>query len=59
MERTYADLRPGARFDITVEFITRRPVDCEGTKLTRVLASDRAGQQFPLLVAPQGDSLPY
>lgn len=58
MNRTYADLRPGARLDIDVEFITKRTVDCEGTKISRLLVTDRADKQFAVLVASGPDSLP-
>lgn len=59
MAKTYTDLRPGARLDIDVEFITRRPIDCDGTTVTRLLVTDRAGEQFAILVAPDRDSLPH
>ena len=58
MNQTYADLRPGARLDIDVEFITKRTVDCEGTKISRLLVTDRADKQFAVLVASGPDSLP-
>jgi Ca-activated chloride channel family protein len=59
MDRMYAELRPGARFDIDVEFITKRPIDCGGTTVTRLLVTDQAGEQFAVLVAPDRASLPY
>lgn len=59
MDTTYTDLRPGERFDIDVEFITKRAVDCEGTKITRLLVTDQAGTQFAVLITPDGDSLPF
>lgn len=58
MNRTYADLRPGARVDIDVNFITRRVVDCEDTWISRLLVADKAGEQFAVLVPPESDSLP-
>jgi Ca-activated chloride channel family protein len=58
MERTYADLRPGARLDIDVEFIKKRTVDCEGTTCTRLIVTDQAGEQFTALVMPDHASVP-
>jgi Ca-activated chloride channel family protein len=59
MDSTYADLRPGARSEIDVEFITKRPIHQGGETVTRLLVSDQAGTQFPVLVTPDQRPLPF
>jgi Ca-activated chloride channel family protein len=58
MERTYADLRPGARLNIDVEFIRKQTVECAGTTVTRLVVADQAGEQFTVLVMPEYESVP-
>jgi Ca-activated chloride channel family protein len=57
MDTTYTDIRDGHRLDITVEFVTRRSIDCEDERVHRLLVADRTGTQFAVLVAPGSDAL--
>lgn len=52
MNATHADLTPGERHDITVEFVTRRTVDAEGARVHRLLVDDQRDTRFPVLVDP-------
>lgn len=56
MDTTHADIREGNRLDITVEFITRRAVDCANGNVHRLLVADSSGQQFAVLTAPDSES---
>jgi len=57
MDGIFADVRPGARLDLTVEFITKRPLERDGATVHRLLVSDQAGDQFSILTTPDSDSL--
>ncbi|WP_435348523.1 vWA domain-containing protein [Haloarchaeobius sp. HRN-SO-5] len=57
METTHADVTEGQRLDVTVEFISRRPMDCAGERVRRLLVVDRAGTPFSVFVTPDGDPL--
>ncbi|MDS0284082.1 vWA domain-containing protein [Haloarcula onubensis] len=57
MDGIFADVRPGARLDLTVEFITKRPLACDGATVCRLLVTDQAGDQFSILATPDSDSL--
>jgi len=57
MDGIYTDVRPGTRFDIEVEFITKRTIDAGGTDVTRVLVADQSGEQFSVIATPDSDSL--
>ena len=48
---TYTDLRDGERFEITVEFISRRPL-ARHRQVGRLLVEDGSGKQFVVLSAP-------
>jgi Ca-activated chloride channel family protein len=50
MSRTHTDIRSGERLDLTVEFITRRSVDCAEGRVHRLLVVDQRGDQFAVLV---------
>ncbi|WP_254863124.1 vWA domain-containing protein [Halovivax gelatinilyticus] len=55
MTATYDDLVDGIRLDLDVELITRRPVDCDGVRLHRLLVADQHGEHFPVLIASTAD----
>ncbi|MDS0258705.1 VWA domain-containing protein [Haloarcula sp. S1CR25-12] len=57
MDGIFADARPGARLDLSVEFITKRPLGCDGETVFRLLVTDQAGNQFSILATPDSDSL--
>lgn len=57
MDTTHADMTDGNRHDITVEFITRRAIDCDGERVHRLLVADQAGQEFTVLATPDSESL--
>ncbi|MFC7249300.1 VWA domain-containing protein [Halomicroarcula sp. GCM10025324] len=57
MDGIYTDVRPGARIDIEVEFITKRTINADGTDVTRVLVADQSGEQFSVIATPDSDSL--
>ncbi|WP_262178396.1 vWA domain-containing protein [Haloarcula laminariae] len=57
MDGIYTDVRPGARLDIEVEFITKRKINAGGTDVTRVLVADQSGEQFSVIATPDSDSL--
>ena len=57
MDGIYTDVRPGARLDIEVEFITKRRINAGGTDVTRVLVADHSGEQFSVIATPDSDSL--
>ncbi len=50
MSQTHADIRPGERLDLTVEFITRRSLDCVEDRVHRLLVADKEGDRFAILV---------
>lgn len=52
---TYDDIEEGRRLDLTVEFVSRRAVGCDGRRVYRLLVADRLGTRFDVLVAPDGD----
>jgi Ca-activated chloride channel family protein len=56
MDGIYTDVRPGARLDIEVEFITKRKINAGGTDVTRVLVADQSGEQFSVIAMPDTDS---
>lgn len=58
MNDTHADLTPGERHDVTVEFVTRRTVESEGDRVHRLLVDDRRDTRFPVLVDP-GVGVPF
>jgi len=55
---THTDITDGTRVDVTVEFLSRRPVDCQGERVTRLLVADADGTHFPVLVTPESESYP-
>jgi Ca-activated chloride channel family protein len=55
MGTTYTHIEEGARLDITVEFITRRAVECEDGRMHRLVVSDEADTQFTVLATPDSD----
>jgi Ca-activated chloride channel family protein len=55
MDGKHADLRSGARLDIDVEFITKRALDCDGERVTRLLVADQSGTQFAVLATSHSD----
>jgi Ca-activated chloride channel family protein len=57
MDTTYADIAEGERFDIAVEFITRRAIECDGGRVNRLLVADRTGTQFTVLATPDSEPL--
>jgi Ca-activated chloride channel family protein len=58
MHATHDDVREGKRTDLTVEFVSRRSLDADGTRVQRLLVSDRDGERFAVLVAPDTGLLP-
>jgi len=58
MDTTYTDIREGERTDITVEFVSRRAVDCGDRRVCRLLVVDRTGRQFSVLTTPDSGSFP-
>ncbi|MFT4889946.1 MAG: Ca-activated chloride channel family protein [Halobacteriales archaeon] len=56
MGRTFTDLGDGTRIDITVEFISRRPIECDGQRVYRLLVADRTGTRFTVLATPDSHS---
>ncbi len=57
MTTTYTDVTPGKRFDIAVQFITKRPIQSEGGRVHRLLVADEAGTRFTILATPDSDPL--
>ena len=55
MDTTYADIQPGARLDIAVEFITRRAIDCPDGRVHRLLVADQDGTEFAVLTTPDSE----
>jgi Ca-activated chloride channel family protein len=45
----------GVRQDLTVTFVSRRVVDCDGASVCRLLTEDDRGESHRLLVAPDAD----
>lgn len=57
MTTTYTDITPGKRFDIAVQFITKRPIQCDEGRVHRLLVADESGTQFTVLATPDSDPL--
>jgi Ca-activated chloride channel family protein len=52
MDTTYTDLKEGRRVDMTVEFVTRRVINCGDHTVYRLLVADGSGTQFQVLTTP-------
>ena len=54
---TNTDFHDGDRYDITIRQVTLRAVDVDGTTVHRLLVEDDQGRRFPVLTAPDSDTL--
>lgn len=52
-----SDIADGTRTEVTVEFVSRLPLDVDGTRIRRLLCRTEDGDEIEVLVAPGTDPL--
>jgi Ca-activated chloride channel family protein len=57
MNTIYANVGDGTRHDISVELISHRELECGEGRVTELVVSDQAGEEFTVLVAPDANGL--